>query len=76
MFRFVHRLLQDLHLAGWLASPARLAHHVASAVAERHQRTLVYRELQSLDASMLRDLGLSHRAAAECPRDRDRFVAR
>lgn len=72
MFRFVRRPWQGLHRAGWLASPARLAHHVACALADRHQRALAYRDLQSLDAYMLRDLGLSHRAAAECQRDSGR----
>ena len=52
MFQLLRRLLQD----------------VRRAQAARQRRADAYRDLASLDAQMLRDLGLSHRAAAESPR--------
>lgn len=69
MFHFFRRQLQGIHPAGWVALPARLARRAARALAERHRRAIAYRDLQSLDAYMLRDIGLSHRAAAEYPCD-------
>lgn len=70
LFRFFRRLLQDIHPAGWLALSAHLARSAARVLAERHRRAIAYRDLQTLDSHMLRDLGLSHRAAAEYPCDR------
>ena len=60
-------------LAGWRRAAWRLAHLVVSMLAARHRRAVAYRDLLSLDAHMLRDLGLSHRAAAErcCDRTHD-----
>ena len=54
------------------ATPAvwRLARLVVSVLTTRQRRAVAYRDLMSLDAHMLRDLGLSHRAAAERPYDR------
>lgn len=40
----------------------------ASALAERRRRAIANRDLQALDAYMLRDIGLSHRAAAHWAR--------
>jgi uncharacterized protein YjiS (DUF1127 family) len=69
MFRFFRSPLQGIHAAGWAALPMRLAGRAARTLADRRRRAMAYRDLQSLDAQLLRDIGLSHRAAAECPRD-------
>jgi uncharacterized protein YjiS (DUF1127 family) len=65
MFLLFLQPLQDIHAAGWLASPAHLLRRAARALAERHSRAVAHCDLQALDSHMLRDLGLSHRAAAE-----------
>ena len=54
----------------WHLAPWRLARLVVSILTTRQRRAVAYRDLMSLDAHMLRDLGLSHRAAAERPYDR------
>lgn len=69
MFRFFRSPLQGIHPAGWAALPMRLAGRAARTLADRRRRAIAYRDLQSLDAQLLRDIGLSHRAAAECARD-------
>lgn len=74
MYQFFRRPLLGIHPAGWVAFPARLVRRAARALVERHRRAIAYRDLQSLDAYMLRDIGLSHRAVAEYPCDR--FVTR
>jgi uncharacterized protein YjiS (DUF1127 family) len=43
---------------------AQLARRVACFLAAQHRRAVAYRDLQLLDDRMLRDIGLSHRAAA------------
>jgi hypothetical protein len=48
--------------ARWLRRALR---RVARALSERHRRAVAYRDLGSLDEYMLRDIGLSHRAASE-----------
>jgi hypothetical protein len=48
--------------ARWLRRASR---RVARALVERHRRAVAYRDLRSLDEYMLRDIGLSHRAASE-----------
>lgn len=60
----------------WRRVPWRLARLVVSMLATRLRRVVAYRDLLSLDAHMLRGLGLSHRAAAESPCERpyDRFT--
>jgi hypothetical protein len=49
-------------LAGWIR---RTSLSVERAVIERRRQVLAERDLRSLDEYMLRDLGLSHRAAGE-----------
>ncbi|WP_339089567.1 DUF1127 domain-containing protein [Variovorax paradoxus] len=44
---------------------------VADALRKSHRRAAARRELRSIDEHTLRDIGLSHRAAAEWPRQRD-----
>lgn len=44
---------------------------VADALKTSHRRAVARRELRSIDEHTLRDIGLSHRAAAEWPRQRD-----
>jgi uncharacterized protein YjiS (DUF1127 family) len=70
MFRFFRRLLQAKHSAGRVALSAHLARSAARVLAKRHRRAIAYRDLQTLDSHMLRDIGLSHRAAAEYRCDR------
>ena len=53
--------------------PARAWHYLRSALQERHRRAVAWRELRSLDEHTMRDIGLSHRAAAEWPRIRDEW---
>ena len=65
MFLLLLQPLQDIHAAGWLALPAHLLRRAARALTERHSRAVAYRDLQALDSHTLRDLALSHRAAAE-----------
>jgi len=43
----------------------RASRRLARFVIERHRRAVAYRDLRSLDEYMLRDIGLSHRAASE-----------
>jgi uncharacterized protein YjiS (DUF1127 family) len=51
-----------------LAAPARLLRRAMRAWQEWRHLARALRDLQSLDDITLRDLGLSHRAAAERPR--------
>lgn len=44
-----------------------LQHRIADAWTERQRRAAHRRDLQSFDEHALRDIGLSHRAAAERP---------
>lgn len=67
MIRFLHHQSQGSRPARWLIWPAQIARTAIGALAARHRRAVACRDLQSLDAYMLRDLGLSHRAAAEFP---------
>lgn len=65
MFPFFGAPLQILDSSrriGWLRRASR---RLARFVVERHRRAVAYRDLRSLDEYMLRDIGLSHRAASE-----------
>jgi uncharacterized protein YjiS (DUF1127 family) len=56
--------------AGWLR---RVSRRLGRFLVERRRRAVACRDLRSLDEYMLRDIGLSHRAASEsdgCRRDR------
>jgi uncharacterized protein YjiS (DUF1127 family) len=65
MFFLFLQPLQHIHAGGWIALLAHLRRSAARVLAERHSRAVAYRDLRTLDNHMLRDLGLSHRAAAE-----------
>jgi hypothetical protein len=49
------------------ASLARIVRRIMSDLAERRLRAIAYRDLRLLDAHTMRDIGLSHRAAADHP---------
>jgi uncharacterized protein YjiS (DUF1127 family) len=46
----------------------RMSRRLACMLAARRRRLNGYRDLQLLDERALRDIGLSHRAAADSPR--------
>ena len=46
-----------------------MARRIADTWGARRRRTAQRRDLQSLDEHALRDIGLSHRAAAESPQE-------
>ncbi|MGZ5130306.1 MAG: hypothetical protein ACXWIG_05220 [Caldimonas sp.] len=52
MLRFFHRIAQR-------------ARGAVATLVERHRSAIAYRDLQLLDERVLRDIGLSHRAAVE-----------
>jgi len=52
-------------------APLAVWRRIALLQQERHRRAVARRELRSMDESTLRDLGLSHRAAAEWTHIRD-----
>ena len=54
--------------AGWMALPLHLLRRTAHAMAENRRHAIAYRDLREVDAHTLRDIGLSHRAAAEASR--------
>lgn len=47
-----------------------ISHRIADVWAQRRRRAAHRRDLQSLDEYAFRDIGLSHRAAAEWPQAR------
>lgn len=70
MFPSASPALPRMHFAFAVSWLARLLHRVAMGLAERHRQAVAYRELRLLDEHTLRDIGLSHRVAAEWPRAR------
>ena len=67
MFPSSTSALPYAHLPFAVAWFARGWRRVAKALAERRRLGVASRELQSLDEHTLRDIGLSHRAAAQWP---------
>jgi len=57
-----------------ICAPGRFSsawRRLAAALTEHRRRAAARSELSSLDERTLRDIGLSHRAAAEWPRSRE-----
>jgi hypothetical protein len=65
MFSLFGLLLQFLHSTFALGRFRRIPGRITRFLVDRRRRADAYRDLQSLDQYMLRDIGLSHRAASE-----------
>jgi uncharacterized protein YjiS (DUF1127 family) len=71
MYHLLSCVYEAIHRALTLRWPASAWRHAARAWKESRQRAVARRELRSIDERTLRDIGLSHRAAAEWPCVRD-----
>jgi hypothetical protein len=67
MFAYLSRIFRGLPPSLDLQWPARARRRVLNALEERHRRVVAWRDLRSIDEATLRDIGLSHRAAADRP---------
>ena len=71
MLHASRHVLHSTRRARALAWIERVRHRIARALLRRRRRAAAYRDLELLDAVALRDLGLSHRAAAEASHGND-----
>jgi uncharacterized protein YjiS (DUF1127 family) len=71
MYHLLSCIYDAVHRACTLCWPASARRRLAAALSEHHRRAVARRELRSIDERTLRDIGLSHRAAAKWPRPRD-----
>ncbi|VTU33055.1 MULTISPECIES: hypothetical protein [unclassified Variovorax] len=69
----LNRIARTLPSALEFEWPARAWRRLSDAWVALHRRALARRDLRSIDERTLRDIGLSHRAAAEWPRIRDEW---
>jgi hypothetical protein len=71
MFQHLGRFPRAMPFASEAEWPVRTWRRVTNAFEERRRRLVAWRELRSMDEHTMRDIGISHRAAAEWPRVRD-----